>query len=87
MFGVSSARSRRCAARPTIEVREERSQRQAQVSPRKSPREACLGPPRYRYGKAEEEEKVGVTTGLAWTDLGGELLAHRGARSCPARAS
>jgi ATP-dependent Lon protease len=33
-----------------------------------------LGPPRYRYGKAEEEEKVGVTTGLAWTDLGGELL-------------
>jgi len=33
-----------------------------------------LGPPRYRYGKAEEEQKVGVTTGLAWTDLGGELL-------------
>jgi ATP-dependent Lon protease len=34
-----------------------------------------LGPPRYRFGKAEVEHKVGVATGLAWTDLGGELLA------------
>jgi ATP-dependent Lon protease len=36
---------------------------------------ALLGPPRYRYGKAEEEQTVGAATGLAWTDLGGELLA------------
>ena len=34
-----------------------------------------LGPEKYRYGRAETEAKVGVTTGLAWTDLGGELLA------------
>ncbi len=34
-----------------------------------------LGPPHYRFGKAEVEQKVGVATGLAWTDLGGELLA------------
>jgi ATP-dependent Lon protease len=34
-----------------------------------------LGPARYRFGKAEAEHKVGVATGLAWTDLGGELLA------------
>jgi ATP-dependent Lon protease len=33
-----------------------------------------LGPPRYRFGKAEVEQRVGVATGLAWTDLGGELL-------------
>src|SRR5262249_60467256 len=32
------------------------------------------GPARYRFGKAEVEHKVGVATGLAWTDLGGELL-------------
>jgi len=33
-----------------------------------------LGPQRYTYGKIEEEHKVGLATGLAWTDLGGELL-------------
>ena len=33
-----------------------------------------LGPEKYRYGRAEQEVKIGVTTGLAWTDLGGELL-------------
>jgi ATP-dependent Lon protease len=34
-----------------------------------------LGPARYRISKAEQEDKVGVVTGLAWTDMGGELLA------------
>ncbi|MGD0948604.1 MAG: endopeptidase La [Candidatus Binatia bacterium] len=34
-----------------------------------------LGPPRFRFAKAEAEQKVGVATGLAWTELGGELLA------------
>ncbi|MBL6935120.1 MAG: endopeptidase La [Alphaproteobacteria bacterium] len=30
---------------------------------------------RYRYGEVEEENLVGVTTGLAWTEVGGELLS------------
>ncbi len=29
---------------------------------------------RYRYGQVELEDLVGVTTGLAWTEVGGELL-------------
>jgi ATP-dependent Lon protease len=33
-----------------------------------------LGAMQYRYGQTEEEDHVGLTTGLAWTDVGGELL-------------
>ena len=33
------------------------------------------GVPRYRYGEVESEDLVGVTTGLAWTEVGGELLS------------
>jgi ATP-dependent Lon protease len=29
---------------------------------------------RFRYGEAELEDLIGVTTGLAWTEVGGELL-------------
>jgi len=34
-----------------------------------------LGPQRFRVGRAEETDDIGVTMGLAWTDMGGELLA------------
>jgi ATP-dependent Lon protease len=40
--------------------------------------EEYLGPPRYRYGMAETEDQVGVVTGLAWTEVGGELLTIEG---------
>ena len=30
---------------------------------------------KYRYGEAEREDLVGVVTGLAWTEVGGELLS------------
>lgn len=33
-----------------------------------------LGVERYRYGRAEEQNQVGQVTGLAWTEVGGELL-------------
>ena len=34
-----------------------------------------LGPPRFHYDKAEENNSVGLVTGLAWTSVGGDTLS------------
>ncbi|NLT73780.1 MAG: endopeptidase La [Chloroflexi bacterium] len=34
-----------------------------------------LGPPRYSIGEAEQVDEVGVATGLAWTEAGGDTLS------------
>jgi ATP-dependent Lon protease len=44
----------------------------AQVRPRNL--EKYLGVKQFRHGKAEEKNQIGQVTGLAWTEVGGELL-------------
>ncbi len=45
---------------------------QVTVTPRNL--DKFLGVRRFRYGKAEDENRIGQVTGLAWTEVGGELL-------------
>src|SRR6185437_13886073 len=46
--------------------------KQVTVTPRNL--DKYLGVKRFRYGKAEDQNRVGQVTGLAWTEVGGELL-------------
>ncbi|HBS25567.1 MAG TPA: endopeptidase La [Gammaproteobacteria bacterium] len=49
-----------------------KSKKKTSVTPKNL--EKYLGVKQFRYGLAEEEDQVGQVTGLAWTEVGGELL-------------
>jgi ATP-dependent Lon protease len=51
---------------------EDKEQKPIAVTPRNI--EKYLGVKRFRYGKAEDSDRIGQVTGLAWTEVGGELL-------------
>jgi ATP-dependent Lon protease len=40
--------------------------------------EHYLGVPKFRYGEVELEDQVGIVTGLAWTEVGGDILTIEG---------
>jgi len=49
-----------------------KQERRIVVTPRNL--EKYLGVKRFRYGLAEEQDRIGQVTGLAWTEVGGDLL-------------
>jgi ATP-dependent Lon protease len=61
----------RKVAREVVKEGKERAGR-VRISPAKVKK--LLGVHRYRHGQAEQENRVGVCTGLAYTEVGGELL-------------
>ncbi|HHY92578.1 MAG TPA: endopeptidase La, partial [Firmicutes bacterium] len=59
----------RKAARQIVQGR----QKQVRITSRNL--NTFLGAPRYRFGLAERSDEVGVATGLAWTEVGGDVLS------------
>lgn len=53
-------------------VKEKEKGKRINVSPRIVAE--MLGVPKFKHGVIEEKDKVGLTTGLAWTEVGGEIL-------------
>ncbi len=70
---TSSARSPPICRKVAVEV--VKTDRNAHVKVSASSLAKYLGPPTFRYGIAETEPQIGVATGLAWTEMGGELLS------------
>ena len=68
---TSSARSRRSAARWRARS-SSRARFKEDITAEKVTEH--LGVPRFRPSMAEEQNEVGIATGLAWTEVGGELL-------------
>ncbi|MFI8556729.1 endopeptidase La [Pseudomonas putida] len=55
-------------------VKEHTGQKQVRVKVTSEQLEHLLGVRKFRYGLAEQQDQIGQVTGLAWTQVGGELL-------------
>lgn len=55
-------------------VKEIVTKKVAKVAVTRKNLEKFAGVPRFRFGETEAEDMVGVVTGLAWTEVGGEIL-------------
>ena len=73
--GVRNLERELAAVCRKVAVEVVKNDRNARVKVTSSSLSKYLGPPRFRYGLAEIKPHVGVANGLAWTELGGELLS------------
>ncbi|ANY86331.1 MULTISPECIES: endopeptidase La [Pseudomonas] len=55
-------------------VKEHTGEKQLKVKVTGEQLEHLLGVRKFRYGLAEQQDQIGQVTGLAWTQVGGELL-------------
>ena len=69
---TSSARSRRSAARSRARSSSKATKFSEEITADKVTQ--YLGVPRFRNTMAEETNEIGIATGLAWTEVGGEIL-------------
>jgi len=67
------ARISRKAVKQLLLDKDHKDSKSVAVTPRNL--DKYLGVRRFRYGKAEELDRIGQVTGLAWTEVGGELLS------------
>jgi len=56
-------------------VKEIVTDKQRNIEIKNSNIDSYLGVKKFKYGEIEDNDKVGVVTGLAWTEVGGELLS------------
>ena len=70
---TSSARSRRSAARSRARSSAEGKSFSEEITAGQGAR-STSGVPRFRNTMAEETNEIGIATGLAWTEVGGEIL-------------
>jgi len=56
-------------------IKEIVTQKEKKVEVKEGNIDKYLGIKKFKYGEIENEDKVGVVTGLAWTEVGGELLS------------
>lgn len=62
----------KCCRKAVKELLVEKGRKKVVITKRNL--ERYLGVEKFRFGKADEEDRVGQVTGLAWTQVGGELL-------------
>ncbi len=51
-----------------------KNKKDEKITVKKDSLHGYLGPSRYRFGIAEEEDQVGVSTGMVWTEVGGDTI-------------
>jgi len=81
MAPIAYDKNSRAISRPRSEIKAKEEEKRKSPAKKKTGfvitptiTEEFLGQPRYKFGKAEEVNEVGMTNGLAWTEVGGDLL-------------